>query len=432
MNILYFIHGLSTGGAEKVAARLTLIWSELGHRVFLVTETPEENSEYSHQCYAREQIRFCDITKECLRRIRDRYKFDAVVFNDTINYKALPQVLNAVSEFPEVRSVMLVHHTANNWLYTTGYPLDVARDELLSKIDVMISVDPLWTLWWHHRGCRSHYIPNPVALECGPNEASGQGLPSKAMIWVGRADDFAKQPELAIDVFAEVFLRHHDASLLMLGSKNSALEHGLRARLSSKLRKLGAGEDVVSRAHQCFEMPGFVPNAGDYMRSACTHVFTSLTEVTVPQVVLEAQACGLPTVTLDLPVLQGQKGVIMCKDVKAMSDAVVDLLSYSDYRSKIAQEAMVGAQERRIGNDVAALWKELFDNLLDKRQLQAIVTRHQDTWQSLKIYSSLLEEIHRSHKYFVVKYLPQLLKYRRFIKRLDVKYLWQRLKDKVK
>lgn len=80
--------------------------------------------------------------------------------------------------------------------------------------------------------------------------------------------------------------RDRDARLVILG------EGPEKTSLENTIKKLGVSEDV--------DLPGFVDNPYPYMRKASVFVLSSQWEG-LPNVVIEAMACGTPVVATDCP-----------------------------------------------------------------------------------------------------------------------------------
>lgn len=410
MRIVYLIHGLNNGGAEKVAAELSRIWSELGHEVFLLTQSPSADREYSHRCEARECIPYLSITDKTVQELKRRYKFDLVVFNDAINDESFPRVFSMFRALPDTRVAIIIHHTANNWLYTLGNTQELDFDEEYAKADAVICVDKMWALWWHHRGARSFFIPNPVSISTVAGEKTQIGAISQKyqIVWVGRLMDWAKQPEKMVAAFVEVCSQVPAARLVMLGSKTRTAERKLLHNVPKKLRTK-------------IEFPGFVTDADRYMRESALHAFTSLTEVTVPQVILEARAVGLKTIALDMPVLRNVEGVEIARDTKDFIRKIIDELN-------IQKEYVLSAIQNQ--DNLVCKWKILLDALSDDDKLFHLSRQNQDLWQTPENYDLLVDELSRSQRYFVHRHLPELIFFRRWKTRLSIRYLVSKTVEK--
>ena len=374
------------GGAEKVAAQLTCIWAGLGHETVLLTELPKSDGcEYGCECVAREVVGGeAAIVPQRLRNLHEKYGFDVSVFNDAINSDWFTAAFDEAKAIG-LRTIIINHHTSNNWMYGCCNTKELFMDNVLRKADAMVCVDRIWALWWKYRGVKSVFIQNPVSV--GGMRGAGSGKRAflalvnnveeaverlkgkKNIIWIGRIGDALKRPELAIRVFAKYFQRNETARMTMLGS------------CDKKMKKLLLGK-VPNGAKNNVTFPGFAPNVDEYLAKADAHIFTSVTEVTVPQVVLEAMTAGIETIAFDQPVLREVVG---------------------------SQSPVVGEKWRKVlaGNDVEC------------------------DFDTPEVRQCLMDELHRSQQWFAERHLPELQTFRRWKTRMSFRYLVGRLMKKI-
>ena len=388
------------GGAEKVAAQLTCIWAGLGHETVLLTELPKSDGcEYGCECIAREVVGGeAAIVPQRLRNLHEKYGFEVAVFNDAINSDWFTAAFDEAKAIG-LRTIIINHHTSNNWMYGCCNTKELFMDDVLRKADAMVCVDRIWALWWKYRGAKAVFIENPVSVGGGEKVVSRQSLNSDAIdqrpktihypltlvnnveeaveklkgkrniVWIGRIGDALKRPELAIRVFAKYFLRNGTARMTMLGS------------CDKKMKKLLLGK-VPNGAKNNVTFPGFVPNVDEYLAKADAHLFTSVTEVTVPQVVLEAMTAGIETIAFDQPVLREVVG---------------------------SQSPVVGEKWRKVlaGDDVEC------------------------DFDTPEVRQRLMDELHRSQQWFAERHLPELQTFRRWKTRMSFRYLVGRLMKKI-
>lgn len=124
-----------------------------------------------------------------------------------------------------------------------------------------------------------------------------------------------KNYSLLLLAFAELS-KTHDARLLMLGEGEE------RAELEHQALVLGITQKV--------DMPGFARNPYAYMARAACFVLCSESEG-LPNVVIEALACGCPVVATDCPggvreILEGEYGALVPGDVAKLADALREAL----------------------------------------------------------------------------------------------------------
>ena len=413
MRIGYYIHSFTSGGAEKVAAQLTQIWSSIGHEVIVLTMTPPSKSEYQHVCVARECVPYCEITVDKARNLQAKYSLDVLVFNDSTGDEDFARVFTAFRETEGLRIAVIIHHTANNWLYTLGNTQELWMDGLFAKADALVCVDRMWALWWLYRGAKSFYIPNPVCV-WGKKDAIGWKRDEKSIIWIGRLQDWAKQPEKMISAFCEVCRMMPEAKLIMLGVKTSQAERALLKNVPAEVRRR-------------IEMPGFVTNTSDYLRRASLHVFTSLTEVTVPQVILEARSHGLHTIALDMPVLRGEPGVEIIRNEQELAGCIVKRLQGKE-DGKLDDGDWLYAPK----DGIEGRWRELLDAMhYGTSKLEDLRLDRMGEWKKDCVYSLLFDEIHRSHAFFARMYLPDLRVFQKWRTRLNLKFVASKIAERI-
>ena len=415
MKIAYYVNCVSNGGAEKVAARLTEIWHSLGHEIVLLTTNPSGANEYSHYCVDRAYIPYTLITRKKAENICKVYNLDVLVFNDSINDENFTRTFEAFRAIEGLKIAVIIHHTSNNWLYTLGNTQELMLDALMARMDAVVCVDKMWALWWYHRGARSFYVQNPISVSIAPKDK--KTTDERLIVWVGRLKDWAKQPDKMVSAFVEVCGRVPDVRLIMLGTKDSLAERNLMKTVPIRIRNK-------------IELRGFVPNVADYMSRASLHVFTSLTEVTIPQVVLESQTLGVPTIAIDMPVLRGVQGVVLARDEKELADMVVDFMSDSDKLCSLAKETRMAASQ----NDdcIEGKWRAIFKGMqAESAGMDSLSKNMMHEWCSQEEYSKLFDELHRANVFFVKRYLPDLLLFRKWRTRMNVKYILTKITERI-
>lgn len=388
MEIAFFIRSLNGGGAERVAVQLATLWTDMGHDVVLMTQFPPAEREFECRYAAREQVRLAPSgNAPKFADLKSRYELDAVVFNDAINGEWFVDAIISAKK-AGLRVIIINHHTANNWMYGCGNTQELFMDDVLAKADAMVCVDRMWALWWKYRGVKSVFIQNPVCIEPrntpntrkggialvkGVDEAVEKLREKKRIVWMGRLGDALKRPALAIEVFAKLVCElvsggvEELPTLTMLGACDKATEKRLRKLFNSLTPSLLHASTIT--------FPGFVTDVGEYLAKADAHLFTSATEVTVPQVVLEAQAAGVETIAFDMPVLR-----------EVVSGGVAE-----KWRKVLAGEAV-----------------ECDFDTLEVRQL-------------------LMDEMHRSQQWFAMHHLPGLQRFRVLRQRLNLRYIVKRI-----
>lgn len=171
--------------------------------------------------------------------------------------------------------------------------------------------------------CIIEVIPNPVITEELLYKASEKvehpwvnSAQLPLVLSVGRLVP-EKNYDLLLRAFA-IVRESMQARLLILG------EGSERQRLCDLVRSLGIEREV--------DLPGFTQNPFAYMSKASVFVLSSILEG-LPNVLIEAMACGCPVVSTDCPsgpneILQGGKYgyLVPVNDVPAMAQAIEAVL----------------------------------------------------------------------------------------------------------
>lgn len=378
------------GGAERVAAQLSCIWTKLGHEVVLATALPATDKDFEYSCVAREVVDYARLNQDGMAAFCAKHKLDAVVFNDGLGRDTFQMNFAAAKAVDGLKVFVIIHHTANNWMYGTGNTRELFMSELLSRAEAVICVDKIWALWWKFRGVRAVFVPNPVAIVHNEKKGAVKLVKSideavdalrgkKNLVWVGRLGDQLKRVDLAIEVFAKHF--EHSVStegveptLTLLGTKTSESERVLRMKL----------RHLCPRSERNLFVSGFVSDVQGVFDKSDVHLFTSATEVTVPQVVLEAKSCGVETVAFDRPFLRHADQVISTEEISKR-------------------------------------WVQLFCG-----------ERMDADYHSPEVYQDLMDELQASQQYFALHHLPELLRWRRLKLRLNPSYVLKRLVGRMK
>ena len=251
-------------------------------------------------------------------------------------------------------------------------------DDVLAKADAMVCVDRMWALWWAHRGIKTVFIANPVcigarlpgnsgaiALVSTVDEAVERLRGKNNIIWIGRIGDALKRPELAVEVFSKLSIATGAAKMTMLGNVSENIKRQLTSKIPVQVRKR-------------IEFPGFVGNVEEYLGKADAHLFTSVTEVAIPQAILEAQMSGVDTVAFDQPVLR----------------------------------------ESHCENDGGRI-EEKWRRVLVGEAVEC-------DFNHPEVFQALMDELHRSQQWFALHHLPELSEYRRLKARANPLYLFRR------
>ncbi len=178
-----------------------------------------------------------------------------------------------------------------------------------------------------------HAWPTPVDVDKARREAGeGSGLPRgkrARMVALGRLCS-QKRYDIMFEALRQIRERQ-DVELVILG------EGPLRGRLERYVDRLGL--------HDAVSMPGFSANPYPVLASADVYLMSSDYEG-LPNVLMEAQALGVPVVSTDCPtgpaeiVAEGETGFLVpVGDAAAIACRAGDLLDDSALRERMGQAA---------------------------------------------------------------------------------------------
>lgn len=372
MRLLFFLHSLSGGGAERVTVTLANHWAARGWEVAVVTITDEARDFYElHSAIRRVPLRLETDSRSALEGLGNNWR----------RIRALRSVLKR--ERPDVAVAMMA--TANALLAVasmgTGvpaigsertFPPRMPMGRLWERVrrytygrlgGVVAQTEP--TAQWlaeytAARRERITIIPNPVSLPLG---AGGPRLaPSKVcegmacshiLLAVGRLGQ-EKGFDRLIDAFGKVAGRHRDWGLIILGEGEE------RERMEKQCRERDLDERI--------RLPGSAGNVGEWYAAADLYVLTSRFEG-FPNTLLEAVAHGLPAVAVNCEtgpreILRHEvDGLLVPPDDEAsLVEALERLMSDAALRSRFGQRA-VEARERFSVQKVVGEWERLFEGV---------------------------------------------------------------------
>jgi glycosyltransferase involved in cell wall biosynthesis len=187
-------------------------------------------------------------------------------------------------------------------------------------------------------------VPNGVDLETLSPDPRVERFPAPTLLYLGRLKRY-KRVDLVMRAVARLREMGVEGSLLVAGQG----DHLAALEALSRTLKL---EDRV-------RFVGFVPEdlKRDLLRRAWVHVLTSPKEGWGISI-LEAAACGTPTVASDSPglrdaVIEGETGYLVPHGyVDALADRLAELLSEPDLRERMGRTARLFAE--RFSWDVAS------------------------------------------------------------------------------
>ena len=371
MRLLFYIHTLSSGGAERVTVTLANYWVERGWHVTVVTVTGRQRDFYSLD----ERIERITLSMDSV----SARPWHAVV-NNWRRVSALRRVLHEVR--PDVAVAMMV--TANVTLALAGWgvpvltigsernhppamplgrPWEVIRRCTYPRLSSLVAQTRQSADWLGAHAPAPHVaiIPNPLHYPLAVHEPRmppatilDEKKRSHLLLAVGRLAD-QKGFDRLLNAFAAVRQDHPSWALVILG------EGSQRAVLEDQISSLG----IDDRVH----LPGAVGNVGEWYEAADAYALSSRFEG-FPNTLLEALAHGVPAVAVDCEtgpreILRHEEDGLLVPqdDPQALVQALERLMGDAGLRQRFAGRA-VEARERLAVERIAGQWEALFKGLI--------------------------------------------------------------------
>ena len=361
----FFIHSLSSGGAERVTTNLANYWANKGWDISIVTWTNVEKDFYKlDDRIKRVAINLASESANplaaivanlrrivVLRRILKRMQLDiAVSMMTTTNVllalaaSGLPvKTIGSERSYPPEMPIGLFWGGGRKYAYKHLSAIVAlsgkARDWLSQNTHAeRIKVIPNAASWPLSR-YKPEVLPKNVLNENKKN-----------LIAVGRLSE-EKQINIIIECFAALENTMSDWDLVIIGDGPE------RIALENLICRLGLAERI--------KLPGRVGNICDWYETANLYVMSSRFEG-FPNTLAEAMAYGLAAVSFDCDT--GPRDIIRHEtdgllvengDVEALTQALQLLMSDHALRQKFATRA-VEARQRFSIEKVAGMWEQLF------------------------------------------------------------------------
>lgn len=372
MKLLFLIHSLASGGAERVTANLANYWARNGHDITIVTI---ESAGLDHY-----------MLEPAIRRIplglaEDSANGVAAITNNLQRVRSVRRTLKQVK--PDIAigmmtqaNVLLSIASAGMRLGTIGserthppqMPLGnmwtALRRYCYGRLDAVVALASESKKWLTDNTSARNItvIANPVPWPFPRQEPqlpvwTGAATGRRLLLAVGRLSE-EKGFNSLIDCFAELTRSHPAWDLVILG------EGRQRAELEALIHSHG----LVNRV----SLPGNAGNVGDWYTAADLYVVTSRFEG-FPNTLVEAMSHGLAAVSFDCDtgprdIIRNEVDGLLVKpqDNTAMTQALHRLMQDDSSRSHLAKRA-VEARERFSADVTVAKWECLFEQVQKRR-----------------------------------------------------------------
>lgn len=373
MKLLFFIHSLHSGGAERVTANLANHWAEKNWQITVVTLTARQDDFYQlHPAVDRVAL---DLAGESGNPF-------AAIGNNLKRILALRRVLRKVR--PDVALAMM--STANVLLaiaasrlegitalgsehtHPPQMPLGLAWEALRARaygrLAAVVALTEKSAAWLRrHTHARTAPVihnaaPWPLPVQPPHLRPPARTERQRILLAVGRLSD-EKGFDILIAVFRRLAEDFPDWRLVVLG------EGPKRKTLEAQIAAVGLSQRV--------DLPGRAGNVGEWYAAADLYVMSSHFEG-FPNTLAEALAHGLPAVSFDCDA--GPRNIIRHErdgllvpagDSTALEAALRRLMDDEMLRRRFSRNA-VDARIRFSLEKIAAQWESLFEALRLARQ----------------------------------------------------------------
>jgi glycosyltransferase involved in cell wall biosynthesis len=363
--LLFLIHSLDMGGAQRVAATLATHWVNKGYAVAVATLSSEASDFYALD--PRIERIALNIAKPSRHPM-------AAMLNNLSTLRAVRRLLKQWQ--PQVTIALMT--SANVYLALAGWGLpgqkigserihppmlplgrvwEMLRRLAYGRLDHLVALTAPSAAWLRNHTWARHVtvIGNPIPwpLQVQPPVLDPNTLLTKGrqrLIAAGRLVE-QKGFDLLIEAFARLAPDFPTWDLVIIG------EGPLHGPLQAQLTRLGLQARVF--------LAGSVGNIGAWYTACDLYVMSSRFEG-FPNTLVEALACGLPAVSFDCetgpsdiirPEIDGL--LVPPGDVSALVASLTVLMMNQALRERFAIRA-VEARARFSVDGIAGQWEEIF------------------------------------------------------------------------
>lgn len=371
MKILFFVHSLASGGAERVTATLANHWALKGWQVSVVSIDAVEADFYALDNRIRRiPLRMAAHSQPSMQGVMGNLRRVRALWS--ILRRERPDVAVAMMSTPSATLALAgrlagVPSIGSERIHPPALPLGRAWETVRKRTYPLLAGFVAQTrdsaTWLsENAGARNiAVIPNPVefplsvhAPRLSPSTALASFRGGRMLLAVGRLEP-QKGFDRLLSAFASLAARHPDWVLVVLGRGS------LGEALKQQAIDLGIGGRVI--------LPGAVGNLGEWYEAADLYALTSRFEG-FPNTLLEAMAYGRPAVAVDCEtgpreIMRNEVDGILVP--QADSDALVAgmdrMMSDANLRKQCAERA-IEVRERFSVEQIARQWETLFTTVV--------------------------------------------------------------------
>lgn len=332
------------GGVERVMTKLASIWYDMGYRVLIITDEPENEQDYPYpNCVARVCLSDLESTEADpltsrvvnLSKTLQEYKVDLFVSHAWCSPNLLWDILAV-----KLTGAAMVIHTHS--LFSHGYRAQEVKFPIQTALlgiyydlaDGIVTLSDIDTAWWKLWHSRVFHTSNPVAGVYKKEHL--QEVQNHDILWIGRISH-EKQPFLALQILRIVINRVPDAVLHIVGSADDTAYF---QQFKNEIERLGLTKSVI--------IHGYQTNVDRYYEMCRLCLFTSAYEGFLLTMV-ESKMNARPCVTFDLKKLDmvregyGMR-IVPQGDTAAAANAIIEILLDPTLWKELSREAYESAR----------------------------------------------------------------------------------------
>lgn len=351
-----YYYSIVNGGLERVLCTLAKLWTTMGYKVVVFTDTfPDENDYELPSLVERIVIPGCmandiDLYQKhatALYEALKSVKIDIFIYHAWISRNIFWDGLIIKSS----GAAFVPHcHSTFGILFQQEWP-DMTN--ILSAYiiaDAVIALSEMDMKFWKNFNQNVWMVQNPFFSE--PSQWKTSDCSNHDIVWVGRISE-EKHPEELIQIIDLVKEKVSDAKLNIVGGGNSECIEKVKCLVDER----NIGNHVI--------LHGFQKNVMPFYQSSSVFLLTSEYEG-FPLALQESMMAGIPTVMYELPYLtlvKDNPAVISVKQhsVQDAAEAITILLRNDETRKELGSKAR-SFIESMSRYDYEKVWDEIFSS----------------------------------------------------------------------
>jgi GalNAc-alpha-(1->4)-GalNAc-alpha-(1->3)-diNAcBac-PP-undecaprenol alpha-1,4-N-acetyl-D-galactosaminyltransferase len=367
MKVMFVIHSMMAGGAERVATTLVNHWVTAGDQLTLVTITSAETDFYELDTrVARVALDLSRPSRNWRESIANNLRI--ITRLREVMHEVQPDVLLSFLGSVNLRVLLAAFGTGipvvvGERVDPTQHPIGkiarALRCLLYRRASAVVVQTPGIAQWASRIVARSaiHVIPNPINDQF-LEPSSTISAPQHKIVGMGRLES-QKGFDLLLCAFAQYVTAHPDWTLDIFG------EGSERDHLKALADDLGIADRV--------RLPGTIKDPERVLRQADIFVLSSRYEG-FPNALLEAMACGLAVIGFDCRsgpremIQHGVNGLLVPpNDVDALAKAMAQLMGAEEQRKRLGERAVAISEQFSLAK-VNQMWRSVLDQAVYRRR----------------------------------------------------------------